>query len=98
MVESLCGHRDFFQATYSQKIEKPGMIRIPPLAEELLPLDNISYDLSPPRSAIMQNIEGHGQVVDGLIKTKDDLKIMELPDPNDETLYREAEDKVKRRI
>jgi len=91
VVEALCGQRDFFRATYSQKIEKPGMIRIPPLARELLPLDNISYDLAPPRFAVMRNIGGLEQVVAGLLKTKDDLKIMRLPDPDDESLYREAE-------
>jgi uroporphyrinogen decarboxylase len=92
VAQGLLGHANFFQATYSQKVQKPGMIRIPPAIREVIPLDNISYDMSPPRYAKTEKIGGLDHVTEGLIKTKDDLKLLDtLPDPDDPLLYREAE-------
>lgn len=92
VVEGLLGHANFFRETYSQKIQKPGMIRIPPEIRDVIPLDNISYDMAPPRYAKTEKMGGLEQITEGLIKTKDDLKLLDtLPDPDDPALYREAE-------
>jgi uroporphyrinogen-III decarboxylase len=92
VVEALLGHANFVRKTYSQKIEKPGMIRIPPAVREIIPLDNIAYDMSPPRFAETQKIGNQHYVKGGMIKTSEDLKLLDtLPDPDDPALYREAE-------
>ena len=89
---ALLGRSDFHRATYSQKIEKPGMIRIPPEVRDAIPLDNISYDLAPPRYAKTENIDGHDHITAGLLRAREDLKLLDgLPDPDDEALYRPAE-------
>ena len=69
VVESLTGHTRFVHATYGHKIENPGMIRIPPIIREILPIDNISYDFSPPRFAQTQQLNGHDHVMGGKIKS-----------------------------
>jgi uroporphyrinogen decarboxylase len=97
VMAGLLGHADFVHATYSQKIDRPGMIRIPPEIYKLIPLDNISYDLAPPRYAKTERIGGHDHITEGLIKEKEDLRLLDsLPDPDDETLYRPAEELLKR--
>ncbi|MBM4324994.1 MAG: hypothetical protein FJ115_15670 [Deltaproteobacteria bacterium] len=93
VVAGLLGHSNFLHSTYSQKIETPGMIRISPEVRKVIPLDNISYDLAPPRFVKTQEVSGHQIVIGGQIKTKDDLKFLNtLPDADDESLYRPAED------
>jgi uroporphyrinogen decarboxylase len=97
VMAGLLGHDDFVHATYSQKIERPGMIRIPPEIYKLIPLDNISYDLAPPRYAKTERIGGHDHITEGLIKEKEDLRLLDaLPDPDDESLYRPAEEFLRR--
>ena len=91
------GNEDFFHCSYTQNITKPGMIRIPPELPGSLPLDAISYDFAPPRFAKTEKLDGQDHVTEGLIKTKDDLKLLDqLPDPDDESLYREAEEILAR--
>ena len=48
VMASLLGTEDFIHCTYSQKIERPGMIRVPPEVSKVIPIDNISYDMAPP--------------------------------------------------
>ena len=74
VMAGLAGNADFVHATYSQKIETPGMIRIPPEIYRLIPLDNISYDLAPPRFAKTERIDGHDHITEGLIKEQADLR------------------------
>lgn len=96
VTKALLGSSDFLHANYSHKVEKPGMIRIPPDIRKAIPLDNISYDLSPPRYARTENVGGHEHIIEGLIKTSNDLKLLDnLPDPDDEALYRPAEDYLR---
>ena len=93
----LLGTNDFCHATYTQKIEKPGMIRIPPDVRKVIPLDVVSYDLAPPRYAKTENIDGHDHITEGLLRSSDDLKLLDaLPDPDDESLYRPAEEFLAR--
>lgn len=97
VAEALLGGGDFCHADFSHKIERPGMIRIPPEVRNVIPLDNISYDLSPPRFAKTERIGGHDYITDGLIKTVEDLRLLGgLPDPDDESLYRPAEHYLSR--
>lgn len=97
VMAGLLGHENFVHATYSQKIERPGMIRVPPEMHKLVPIDNISYDLAPPRFAKTQRIDGHDHITEGLIKDKEDLRLLDtLPDPDDESLYKPAEEFLKR--
>ncbi len=97
VMAGLMGHENFVHATYSQKIERPGMIRVPPEMHKLVPIDNISYDLAPPRFAKTQRIDGHDHITEGLIKDKEDLRLLDsLPDPDDESLYKPAEEYLKR--
>ncbi len=97
VAAGILGHENFVHATYSQKIEKPGMIRVPPNIREVIPVDNISYDLAPPRFAKTEKVGGHENITEGLLKTKDDLKLLDnLQDPDDESLYHPAEEFLKR--
>lgn len=58
---------------------------------ERLHLDNLFYVLRPPTYAQMgQSAGGRAFVGDGLIKTMDDLAMVDLPDPHDDALYTEA--------
>lgn len=97
VMAGLLGHENFVHATYSQKIERPGMIRVPPEVHKLVPIDNLSYDLAPPRFAKTERLGGHDHITEGLIRGKGDLKLLDaLPDPDDESLYRPAEEHLKR--
>lgn len=98
VMKGLLGHDDFdVKCTYSQKIDFPGMIRVSPDLRKIIPLDNISYDLAPPRFAKTEKLGGHDNITEGLIKTKEDLRLLDaLPDPDDESLYRPAEEFLRR--
>ncbi len=97
VMAGLLGHDDFdIKCTYSQKIDVPGMIRVSPDLRNVIPIDNISYDLAPPRYAKTEKLGGHDNITEGLLKTKNDLKLLDnLPDPDDENLYRPAEEFLK---
>ncbi len=57
-----------------------------------LGLDNINYLLRAPTYAHMNaGIDGRTFVGHGMIETDDDLSMIDLPDPYDNALYREAE-------
>jgi uroporphyrinogen decarboxylase len=97
VMAGLLGHENFVHCTYSQKIDRPGMIRVPPEIHQQVPIDNISYDLAPPRFAKTERLGGHDHITAGLIQEKEDLKLLDtLPDPDDESLYRPAEEHLKR--
>jgi uroporphyrinogen decarboxylase len=97
VMAGLLGHDNFLHATYSQKIERPGMIRVSPEICKLVPIDNISYDMAPPRFAKTERIGGHDHITEGLIKEREDLRLFDaLPDPDDESMYRPAEEFLKR--
>lgn len=97
VMAGLLGHENFVHCTYSQKIDRPGMIRVPPEIHQLVPIDNLSYDLAPPRFAKTERLGGHEHITEGLIQDKEDLKLLDtLPDPDDESLYRPAEEHLKR--
>ena len=98
VMAGLLGHDNFdVPCTYSQKIDFPGMIRVSPDLRKVIPIDNISYDLVPPRFAKTEKLGGHDNITEGLIKTRNDLKLLDnLPDPDDEAMYRPAEDFLKR--
>ena len=83
VMTGLLGHNDFdVKCTYSQKIDVPGMIRVSPDLRNVIPIDNISYDLAPPRYAKTEKLGGHDNITEGLLKTKNDLKLLDnLPDP-----------------
>jgi methanogenic corrinoid protein MtbC1 len=68
------------------------MIRTAPDVRKAIPLDNLGYDLAPPRFAKTERMGGHENITEGLLKTKEDLHLLDaLPDPDDERLYRPAE-------
>ncbi len=97
VMAGLLGHENFVHATYSQKIERPGMIRVPPEIHKIVPIDNISYDLAPPRFAKTERIGGHDCITEGLIKEREDLRLLDaLPDPDSESLYEPAEEFLKK--
>ncbi len=97
VAAALLGTQDFCRNTLSHRIDRPGMIRIPPEIRKIIPLDNISYDLSPPRYAKTEKIDGHDHVTEGLIKTGADVRLLDgLPDPDDESLYLPAEEYLRR--
>ena len=59
----------------------------------LLELDNINFLLRAPTYANTPvGIDGRTFVGEGLIKSEDDLSMIDLPDPNSDELYREAEE------
>jgi uroporphyrinogen decarboxylase len=61
------------------------------LIAEFLHLDNISYTLRAPVYADRRlGVGGRPFYADGLIRTEDDLSMLELPDPCDDALYAEA--------
>ena len=97
VVEALLGHDRFLRSDYSQKIETPGLIRLSPDVRTVLPIDNIAYDLAPPRFAKTEKLGGQEHITEGRIKTARDLGLLDgLPDPDDEALYRPAEAFLKR--
>ena len=96
VMAGLLGHENFVHCNYSHKIDSPGMIRIPPEIHKIIPIDNISYDLSPPRFAKTQKIGGQYSITEGLIKINDDLKLLnQLPNPDDDELWRPAEEYLR---
>ena len=97
VAAGVLGRDDFVRCNYSQIIRTPGMTRIPPELPEVLPLDGISYDFAPPRFARTRLLNGQEHVTEGLIKTPEDLQLLDrLPDPDDEALYRGAEEYLSR--
>ena len=73
------------------------MIRVSPDVSKAIPLDNISYDLAPPRFAKTELLGGHENITTGFLLSRDNLGLMDtLPDPDDIELYRPAEKFLER--
>jgi uroporphyrinogen decarboxylase len=71
-------------------------VSVPPEVLEVLNLDNVTYGLRPPEFVRHQEVDGVNYVAEGLLKTKDDLGKVVLPDPEDESLYEPAVNFLKR--
>ncbi len=78
----------------SQLMRKPVFAprgaKIPPQVLEVIDLDNITFSLRPPEYVEVRELSGIKYVGKGLLKTKDDLKMVNLPDPNNEAFYMPA--------
>ncbi len=63
---------------------------------KLLKRDNVAFDLTPPIFARKEiSDDGQSYYTEGLIKTRDDLKLMKFPDPKDKELIVRAKEFVK---
>lgn len=92
VARALLGRDDFLHSKVVKVFEKPGFIKIPPDIRQVLPVDNIAYDLSPPTFAKVEKLNGIPHLTEGLIKTPADLKLLDgIHDPDDESIYRTLE-------
>jgi uroporphyrinogen decarboxylase len=73
--ERIMGRKEF---SFVDLAEKTGM-------------DAIGIDLFPPLFCIRRKMDGIDHVVAGLIKKDEDLKLMEFPDPDDDSVYEDVE-------
>jgi uroporphyrinogen-III decarboxylase len=72
-------------------------ISVPPEIAGATALDNLAFELVPPFFSVTRPGEDMDVIVDGLIKSEDDLRMLDqLPDPDDEQIYRRTEQFVKR--
>jgi uroporphyrinogen decarboxylase len=82
----------------SSRTENPYTVAESKAISACLGLDNISYLLRAPTYANMHTgIDGRTFVGSGMIKTEADLSMIDLPDPYDDALYREAEEYIAER-
>jgi uroporphyrinogen decarboxylase len=95
LAEKLLRRSDFEKATVTQLFAVPGS-RIPPEVLEVIPLDNLTFSIAPPRFVKSQAFEGMDMIADGLIKTEADLSKVILPDPNSAEFYQPARDFIAR--
>jgi uroporphyrinogen decarboxylase len=61
--------------------------RISPDIFEVLALDNLSFNIAPPRFVKTHSLDGIDLATDGLIKTEADLEKVRLPDPDDDRVF-----------
>ncbi len=79
----------------SSRAKNPYTLEESKMISSFLDLDNISYLLRAPTYAhIHEGVDGRSFVGDGMIKTESDLSMIDLPDPYNDDLYREAEEFV----
>ena len=79
----------------SSRSENPYTVQESIAIAEFLGLDNINFLLRAPTYAHTHvGIDGRTFVGDGMIKTAKDFAMIDLPDPYDDALYREAEEYV----
>jgi uroporphyrinogen decarboxylase len=79
----------------SSRTENPYTVEESKAISACLGLDNINYLLRAPTYAhMLTGIDGRTFVGHGMIKTEDDLSMINLPDPYDDALYQEAEEYV----
>jgi uroporphyrinogen decarboxylase len=83
-------HDDLASALVGRRVKAPPGSRIAPEVFDVLPLDNITYNLRPADYARRTFSAGQDFVGDGTIKTRDDLKKVKLPDLDDPKLYEPA--------
>jgi uroporphyrinogen decarboxylase len=86
----------YCEMTIGQSVLRDISGRNDPLSEKeisrILGRDNIRFDASPPFLASRSTGSGGTEyLVDGLIKTRDDLRLVQLPDPRDTELIRKAD-------
>jgi hypothetical protein len=82
----------------SSRSKNPYTLEESKAISSFLGLDNISYLLRAPTYAHTNTgLDGRSFVGDGMIKTEADLSMIDLPDPYDDDLYREAEEFVANR-
>ena len=80
----------------SSRTENPYTVEESKAISACLGLDNISYLLRAPTYVHMHTgIDGRTFVGHGMIKSEEDLSMINLPDPYDDALYQEAEEEVK---
>jgi len=95
LVEKLLQRSDFEKAPVTHLFATPGM-RIPPTVLDVLAVDNLMFSITPPRFVKSENRDGMDMDIDGLVKTKEDLEKVILPDPEGDELYRSAREFVAR--
>lgn len=71
-------------------VSMPEGSMIPPEILEVISLDNITFSLRPPEYTEKRESAGVEYVTQGLLKTKDDLKMINLPDPDNQAFYEPA--------
>ncbi len=71
-------------------VSPPPDVSVPLEVLEVLSLDNISFNIRPPEYVRHKETGGIKYVAEGLLKSKDDLKMVNLPDPEAESLYEPA--------
>ncbi len=75
----------------------PAQCRVPPDVRDHIPIDNLTWNFSPTRFTKIVKSGRQDIITDGLIKTTDDLKLLDtMPDPDSEELYRPAEEFIAR--
>jgi len=65
-------------------------ISVPPEVLEVLSLDNIAFMIRAPEFVQRKEMEGIDYITEGLIKTREDLRKINLPDPYKESFYEPA--------
>ncbi len=95
LVEKLLKRADFEKATVTQLFAMPGA-RFSPAVFEILSIDNMNFSIAPPRFVKSQSFEGMDIILDGLIKDRNDLNKIVLPNPDDAAFYQPARDFVAR--
>ena len=79
----------------SSRSENPYTVKESKAISACLGLDNINYLFRAPTYAHMNTgIDGRTFVGHGMIETEDDLSMINLPDPYDNSLYQEAEEHI----
>lgn len=67
--------------------------RIPPDIFRVIALDNLNFNIAPPRFVQRRSFAGIDMVADGLIKTEADLEKIKFPNPHDDNVfYRPAQE------
>jgi uroporphyrinogen decarboxylase len=89
-------HDDLASALVGRPVKAPTGSRIAPEVLDILPIDNITYNLRPPDYAQRTYSARQDYVGDGMIKTWDDLKMVKLPNPDDDKLYEPAYEYLKK--
>ncbi len=95
LAEKLLQRSDFEKATVTQLFAMPGA-RIAHEVLDVIPLDNLTFSIAPPRFVKSQLFEGMDIIKDGLIKTESDLAKIILPDPEADEFYQPARDFIAR--
>jgi len=95
LVEKLLQRTDFEKAPVTHLFAVPGM-RIPPAVLDVLAIDNLMFSITPPRLVKSETRDGMDLIIDGLIKSEEDLAKVILPDPDADEFYQPARDFVAR--